>query len=100
MADIQRHEFLPDVKTFKEMGIDVDDSSVNFRGIAFPKGVPQDIIDKCAEIFSKMFNDPKIISKMKASGSPRRVMTRNQVITMFQEREGYLGPLLKKLKKQ
>jgi hypothetical protein len=46
-----------------------------------------------------MFNDPKIISKMKASGSPRRVMTRNQVITMFQERESYLGPLLKELKK-
>ena len=100
IADIQRHEFLPDVKTFKEMGVDVDDSSVNFRGIAFPKGVPQDIIDKCAEILPKMFNDKKVINKMKASGSPRRVMTRSQVITMFQERESYLGPLLKELKKQ
>ena len=82
------------------MGVDVDDSSVNFRGIAFPKGVPQDIIDKCAENLPKMFNDKKVIDKMKASGSPRRVMTGSQVITMFRERESYLGPLLKELKKQ
>jgi len=27
-------------------------------------------------------------------------MTRSEVITMFQERESYLGPLLKELKKQ
>jgi hypothetical protein len=47
-----------------------------------------------------MFNDKKVINKMKASGSPRRVMTRSEVITMFQEREDYLGPLLKELKKQ
>lgn len=100
VADLERHEFLPDVKTFKEMGIDVDDSSVNFRGVAFPKGVPQDIITKCADIFPKMFNDKKVIAKMKASGSPMRVMTRDQVIKMFQERETYLRGLLKELKKK
>jgi len=100
IADLQRHAFLPDVKTFKEMGVDVDDSSVNFRGIAFPEGVPQDIIDKCAEIFPRMFDDKKVIKKMKASGSPRRVITRENVIKMFQEREKYLGELLKELRKK
>ena len=82
------------------MGIDVDDSSVNFRGVAFPKGVPQDIITKCADIFPKMFNDKKVIKKMKASGSPMRVMTRDKVIRMFQERENYLKGLLKELRKK
>jgi tripartite-type tricarboxylate transporter receptor subunit TctC len=100
IADLQRHEFLPDVKTFKEMGIDVDDSSVNFRGVAFPKGVSQEIIDTCAAIFPKMFGDKKVIAKMKASGSPRRVITREKVIEMFQEREKYLTGLLKELKKK
>lgn len=100
IADLERHEFLPDVMTFKEMGISVDDSSVNFRGVAFPKGVPQEIIDKCAEVFPKMFNDKKVLAKMKESGSPVRVMTRDQVISMFQEREKYLGPLLKELRKK
>jgi tripartite-type tricarboxylate transporter receptor subunit TctC len=100
IADLQRHEFLPDVKTFKEMGVAVDDSSVNFRGVAFPRGVPQEIIDMTAAKFPKMFDDKKVIAKMKASGSPRRVITREKVIEMFQEREKYLTGLLKELKKK
>lgn len=98
VADLQRHPFLPEVKTFKEMGVNVDDSSVNFRGVAFPKGVPQPIIDKCAEIFPRMFRDKKVVKKMKMSGSPMRVMARPEVIKMFQEREAYLKTLIKKLK--
>ncbi len=100
IADLERHDFLPEVKTFKEMGYDVDDSSVNFRGVAFPKGVPQEIIDKAAEIFPKMFNSKKIVGKMKESGSPVRTMTRDQVIKMFQDRQCFLEELLKDLKKK
>jgi len=37
---------------------------------------------------------------MKTSGSPRRVITREKVIEMFQEREKYLTGLLKELKKK
>ena len=100
IADLERHEFLPNVKTFKEMGVDVDDSSVNFRGVAFPKGVSQEIINACAAKFPKMFGDKKVIAKMKASGSPRRVISREKVIEMFKEREKYLTGLLKELKKK
>jgi tripartite-type tricarboxylate transporter receptor subunit TctC len=100
IADLERHDFLPDVKTFKEMGVHVDDSSVNFRGVAFPEGVPQPIIQKCAEVFPEMFNDRKVKAKMKDSGSPMRVLARQQVIKMFQERENYLKPLLEELRKK
>lgn len=100
IADLERHEFLPDVKTFKEMGVDVDDSSVNFRGVALPSGVPADIVAKCSEVFPKMFKDKKVLAKMKASGSPVRVMTREQVTKMFQERENYLKDLLSELRKK
>ncbi len=97
IADLERHDFLPDVPTLKESGLDVDDSSVNFRGVAFPKGVPQEAIDKCAEVFPRMFNDSKIVGKMKESGSPMRVLPREAVIKMFKEREVYLKELLKDL---
>jgi len=100
IADVERHEYLPEVKTFKEMGYDVDDSSVNFRGVAFPKGVPKEVIDKAAEIFPTMFNDKKIVGKMKDSGSPVRTMTRDQVTKMFQDRQCYLQELLADLKKK
>ena len=100
IADLERNDFLPDVKTFKEMGIDIDDSSVNFRGVAFPAGVPDDIVKKAADVFPKMFNSKKTLKKMKGSGSPVRVMTRDQVIKMWQERQTYLESLLKDLKKK
>jgi len=100
VADLQRHAFLPDVKTFKEMGIAVDDSSVNFRGVAFPAGVPQEVIAKAADVFPRMFKDKKTLKKMKASGSPVRVMSREQVKAMWQEREQYLKGLLKGLRKR
>jgi tripartite-type tricarboxylate transporter receptor subunit TctC len=100
IADLERHDFLPDVKTFKEMGYDVDDSSVNFRGVAFPKGVSQEVVDKAAEVFPKMFDAKKVIAKMKESGSPVRTMTRDQVKKMFQDRHIYLEELLKDLRKK
>jgi tripartite-type tricarboxylate transporter receptor subunit TctC len=100
IADLERHEFLPDVPTFKEFGYDVDDASVNFRGVAFAKGVPQEIIDKASEVFPKMFNAKQTVAKMKESGSPIRTMTREQVTKMFKDREVFLKELLKDLTKK
>jgi tripartite-type tricarboxylate transporter receptor subunit TctC len=99
IADLERHAFLPEVKTFKELGIDVDDSSVNYRGVLLPKGAPKEVIAKCGDMFVKMFNDPQTLEKMKASGSPVKIMDRDAVIKMFQERENYLKGLLVDLKK-
>ena len=65
IADLKRHPYLPDVKTFKEAGLDVDDSSVNFRGVALPKGTPRRSSISVRQIFPKMFNDPGILAKMK-----------------------------------
>lgn len=100
VADLQRdRNFLPDVPTFKEQGIDVDDSSVNFRGIMAPKGTPPAVIKFLAERVLAMFHDKKVAKKMKAGGSPMRIMSREQVQKMWREREQYLKVLLAKLKK-
>ena len=99
VADNERNkEFLPNVPTFKESGIDVDDSSVNFRGIMVPKGTPQPIIDMLAKEVPKMFHDKHVVSKMKAGGSPLHIMDRAQVQKMFQSRQKYLIALLKELR--
>jgi len=100
VADLERHEFLPDIPTLKEQGLEVDDSSVNFRGVALPKGVPEEVIAKAAEVFPKMFGAKQCLAKMKETGSPARIMTREQVIKMFQEREVYLKELLAELQKK
>ncbi len=99
VADNERNkEFLPKVPTFKESGIDVDNSSVNFRGIMVPKGTPQPVIAMLSTNVPKMFHDRHVISKMKAGGSPLHVMTREQVQKMFQNRQKYLEALLNELR--
>ena len=97
VADLQRHEFLPDTPTFKELGIDVDDSSVNFRGIMAPKGTPPDVIAFLAAQTPKMFGDGITLGKMKSTGSPVRIMSREEVQVMWKERHAYLTELLKDL---
>ncbi|MDG1869843.1 MAG: tripartite tricarboxylate transporter substrate binding protein [Candidatus Thioglobus sp.] len=94
VADLERHAYLPDVPTLMESGVDVDDSSVNFRGLMVPAGTPQDVIDFLASKTPDMFNDTKTQGKMKSTNSPARVMTRDQVISMWNERQAYLTDLL------
>ena len=98
IADLQRNqEFLPDVPTFMEQGLDVDDSSVNFRGIMAPKGTPPEVIDYLAERVEAMFNDRRVNGKMKDGGSPVRVLGRAEVQKMWAERQEFLSELLQGL---
>ena len=94
VADLTRHAYRPDVPTLMESGVDVDDSSVNFRGLMVPAGTPQDVIDFLASKTPDMFNDGKTQGKMKSTNSPARVMTRDEVIAMWNERQAYLTDLL------
>lgn len=98
VADLERNkEFLPDVPTFKEQGVDIDDSSVNFRGIMVRKGTDSKALAILTETAPKMFNFPNALKKMKAGGSPVRVLDHKQVKAMWKERESYLRELLKNL---
>lgn len=98
VADVKRNEeFLPDVPTMQEQGLDVDDSSVNFRGVMVPKGTPQEVIDKLAAAVPEMFKNKRVIKQMKAGGSPMHVMTRDEVIAMWDAREKAMKVLLEGL---
>lgn len=94
VADMERNEFLPDVPTMKEAGLDVDNASVNFRGIMVPKGTPQAIIKKLAATVPTMFENDRVTGKMKAGGSPMRIMKRDEVKAMWIAREETLKELL------
>ena len=92
--DTERSDFLPDVPTMQEQGFDIDNTSVNFRGVMVPKGTPQPIIDKLAEVVPTMFENQRVVDKMEAGGSPMHVMTRDEVIEMWKAREATLKELL------
>ena len=97
VADLERNSFLPDVPTLKEGGLDVDNSSVNFRGLMVPKGTPQAVIDKLSAQIPKMFEHARVKKRMKAGGSPMHVMSRDEVKAMWEARQATLTDLLKGL---
>lgn len=92
--DLERNDFLPDVPTLAEQGFDIDNASVNFRGVMVPKGTPQGIIDKLAATVPEMFKNARVERRMKAGGSPMHIMTRDEVLAMWAAREETLKELL------
>ncbi|MGJ8627142.1 MAG: tripartite tricarboxylate transporter substrate binding protein [Sulfitobacter sp.] len=94
VADLERSAFLPDVPTMQEAGLDVDDASVNFRGIMAPKGTPEPIIKLLSEKMPVLFANELVTNKMKAGGSPLRIMRRDEVKAMWAAREETLKELL------
>ena len=93
--DLERNtEFLPDVPTMMEQGYDIDNASVNFRGVMVPAGTPQDIIDTLAETVPAMFENSRVQSRMAAGGSPMHIMTRDEVLEMWAARQETLEKLL------
>jgi tripartite-type tricarboxylate transporter receptor subunit TctC len=53
-----RHPLLPDVPTFKELGIDWVDGA--FRGIGVPKATPPDARRRLSEMFAMLNADPEM----------------------------------------
>ena len=92
--DLERNEFLPDVPTMKEQGYDIDNASVNFRGVMVPKGTPQNVINHLAAVVPTMFENGRVQSRMKAGGSPMHIMTRDEVLAMWAARQETLEELL------
>ena len=96
IADLQRHEFIPNVPTFIEQGYKtLDDATTNFRGYALPVGVDKAIVEKAAQQAYKMFNDPLVIENLKKTGVPYRILDRQAMLDIFAKREAILKDLLK-----
>lgn len=68
VATDERMAELPDVPTFKEIGIDLVISSN--RGFAAPKGTPKEIIDIIAYAFAQASADPAYLAEMTKMGLP------------------------------
>lgn len=67
-ATEERMKELPNVPTFKEVGINLVISSN--RGFAAPKATPKPVIDKLADAFKKASADPEYLKQMDKMGLP------------------------------
>ena len=99
VADVARsEEFLPDVPTMMEAGYEVDNASVNFRGVMAPKGTDPEVIAMLAEKVPAMFASDRVSNQMTAGGSPMKIMSREEVQEMWSARQETLTELLADLK--
>lgn len=57
VASKDRSPFYPDVPTFEESGIKIYNDA--YRGVAAPKDVPEDVVDKIEEAINKALEDPE-----------------------------------------
>jgi tripartite-type tricarboxylate transporter receptor subunit TctC len=62
----KRHPLLPDVPTFKELGVDWVDGAM--RGIAVPKATPADARKKLSDLFASLNADPEMKELAAKSG--------------------------------
>ena len=68
VAAPQRLAVLPDVPTFKEVGLEPV-NRLAFYGIVGPKGMPKDIVDKINAGVRKALEDPAVKKRIEDTGS-------------------------------
>ena len=61
------------------------------------KGTPPETLSFLAERIPQMFENARVQKQMKNTGSPLRIMSRDEVRAMWRERKAYLSELLKDL---
>jgi tripartite-type tricarboxylate transporter receptor subunit TctC len=66
VAMAQRHPLLPDVPTFKELGVDWVDGAM--RGIAVPKSTPPEVRKRLSDLFAQLNADPEMKELAAKSG--------------------------------
>lgn len=76
VMDTKRSPQLPDVPTFSEKGFNIVMSSV--RGLAGPKGMPEEAIKYIEENGKKTIEDPEFIELMKNTGIQLRYIGRSE----------------------
>ena len=87
-----RSEFLPDVPTMKELGIDyVSDIR---RVFAAPRGIPADRLAFLREVFEQICRDPEYLADMKRAGQPAGWLDGEATRAYIREQAGKIKKLL------
>jgi tripartite-type tricarboxylate transporter receptor subunit TctC len=68
VAAPQRLAVLPNVPTFKDVGLEPV-NRMAYYGILAPKGTPRDVVDKISAAVRKTMDDPTVKSRIEGTGS-------------------------------
>ena len=100
LTDREKFASLPSIPLIKEaVGVDVSPIGASMRGIAVPKGVPEDKIKVLEEAFVKLMKDPKFLEKGNEMGVPLRYMNGKQFTEALDRDDKELADYVGLLKK-
>lgn len=91
----ERLDAFPDVPTFAEQGYDINQGGA-YRGVAVPPDTPKPIVDKVADVFRKVNENPKVKKKMDNLGFELVNMGPEKAKKFTQKRKASARDLLKK----
>ena len=87
----ERWEEAPDIPTFAEQGFDV--AIAAHRGMAAPKGVPEDILEKLRMSIEKTMADPDFQEKAKEQKLPLRYMPADEYLALLERMDADMNAL-------
>lgn len=93
VAREERHEQLPDVPTFAELGYPIMEGS--YRGVMAPKGTPEEVVQRLADIFKSINEDPEYVEEMTNLGYDFVYMDPDEYDAFLAERTGIYADLVK-----
>jgi tripartite-type tricarboxylate transporter receptor subunit TctC len=91
----QRHPLLPDVPTFKELGVDWSDGAI--RGIGVPKDTPMAKRRQLSDLFAALNADPEMKELAAKSGFELINVSVDQMDSYMKERAKVYGESAKRL---
>ncbi len=97
IATETRFPALPDVPTFRELGLDLV-ATVD-RGVAVPRGTPEAVVSKLESVFLQIANDPAIQHAQVRDGFVPLAMGSQEAATYIAERTQYYKQLLNDLER-
>ena len=89
----KRHPLLPDVPTFKELGVDWVDGAM--RGVAVPKSTPPELKKKLSDLFAQLNADPEMKELAAKSGFELINVGVDQMDAFMKERAQVYGETAK-----
>jgi tripartite-type tricarboxylate transporter receptor subunit TctC len=93
----KRLAMFPDVPTVKEQGINF--TMGMWRGLAAPKGTPQDVIQKLNESFKKAMDDPEFQARAKEMSVILSYLGPKDFGALMARDDEFFGKLIKEMKK-
>lgn len=96
VATDERHPALPDAPTFRELGVEYVGGA--YRGVAVPKGTPDDIQTRLSEIISEINAVPSFRTQMTEAGYTVTDITSTEVPGFIAAKAEEYSPAIARLK--